>query len=160
VADIQLEEIVWLSAVFDAYPQDKQKETQAEEVAAPPSESTEAVETEEPPALFSYRGRVDLTAVDGVELSVTVEVTDPDAQFAFTGKLGARFRFSDAATYHESAVRSTLMWMVFPYAREMVATITARSPHGAYYLPPMTLMPDPAAVAGAPAPHPAASDEG
>jgi hypothetical protein len=136
---------VWLAVDFDAFPDGDANEqaglTVETEVSATESASSEPQ--------IEYIGRVEQMP-DGVYLFISVGVFDPSQQFRFRGQLGASFTFAEASAFEEAAVRSTLMWMAFPYAREMVASVTARSPHTAYFLPPMTRMPDPAAVTGAP----------
>lgn len=49
----------------------------------------------------------------------------------------------DVAGLSDEDVEATLTFMAFPYLRELVASTTARSPLGAYHLPPRAPRPKP-----------------
>ncbi len=40
-------------------------------------------------------------------------------------------------------IEPTLVWIAFPYMREMIADLTGRSPVAQYFLPPLTRLPQP-----------------
>lgn len=142
MADIQIESIVWLTLDFLAFPPAVEHDLGPDTIDAGPPAAGEV-----PP--YVYRGRVEPGPDDTVILFAQIELNQQVTDLRLNAELGVRFRFEDAAAYTEGAVRSTLMWMAYPYVREMVSTVTARSPHDAYYLPPLTKMPDPATVEGA-----------
>jgi hypothetical protein len=162
VASIQLEDVVWLGIDFAAFierpdrlipgedpaAESEDHADQPEPVAAELERAPQPGETSEP---ITYVGRIepDDEDEDAVVLFITVEINDPETPFRLKAQLGARFRFPEADAHPEGQVRSTLMWMAYPYVRELVATVTSRSPHETYFMPPMTRMPDPAAVQGA-----------
>jgi hypothetical protein len=69
---------------------------------------------------------------------------DPRLHFSLEFTVGARFERDHAEEEPaEPEVRSTLAFMAFPYVRELVASITGRSPTPSYFLPPRALPPDP-----------------
>jgi preprotein translocase subunit SecB len=40
-------------------------------------------------------------------------------------------------------IEPTLVWIAFPYMRELIADLTGRSPVAQYFLPPLTRLPQP-----------------
>jgi hypothetical protein len=176
-AEIQIEEIIWLVVQFDAFPDIIEEIIVGEEETAvdEPPQSTEEHDSADagpmdeqtpdgdegtpppPEPAFEYRGQVELRGDDTVFLFAQIATGPPITDFSFAGELGVKFKFADAATFAEDAVRSTLLWMAYPYVREMVSTVSSRSPQGPFFLPPLTKMPDPATVQGA---SPPAANEG
>ena len=76
---------------------------------------------------------------------------DPALPFAFNTMLGARFEV-DNPELEPARAKNTLVWLCYPYVRELVASTTSRSPLPTYWLPAITRMPDPAVLEAEPQP--------
>src|SRR5579872_4865320 len=78
------------------------------------------------------------------EFVMRIEAKLDDDRFPFDLEIsvGARFVVSEADELTAERAQSTLLFMVFPYLRETVWSITGRSPYPAYALPPLTRLPD------------------
>lgn len=71
-----------------------------------------------------------------------VEVVDPSVPYKLEVVTGARFDIPDPPVTASQA-QATLLFVSYPYVRELVASITGRSPYQAYELPPLTRLPHP-----------------
>lgn len=98
---------------------------------------------------------VPVVELEGVEVSYTtdeqldefslitrVRLTDPTAPYTFELVMGSRFTKPEPAVTVEEAA-ATLLFMSYPYVREMVSSITSRSPYRAFLIPPLTRLPHP-----------------
>jgi hypothetical protein len=56
--------------------------------------------------------------------------------------LGADFVLGGLENIDLDDLQPTLVWLCYPYLREIISAITARSPLPAYFLPPITMMPN------------------
>jgi hypothetical protein len=76
-------------------------------------------------------------------LLLRAQLTDERLPFELQLTTGARFALTDLPELTADEARSTLIFMAYPYLRETVSSITARSPYQAYLLPPLTRLPRP-----------------
>lgn len=94
--------------------------------------------------------------VEGARLHV-VSITEEDDEFTFILRTrlvepsvpyelevitGSSFQTPEPPVTTTEAA-STLLFMTYPYIRELVANITGRSPYEPFTLPPLTKLPDP-----------------
>jgi hypothetical protein len=135
VAAISLTDLVLLGSNFEMWPQG---------AASPPSPDDNSS--------FQYpKGdHLDLSAEvarDGGQLVLflTASIDDPSFPFRLNVVIGARFDVPDE-TLEEQRAEGTLVWLCYPYLRELIASITGRSPLPPYYLPGLAKLPHPSVV--------------
>jgi hypothetical protein len=83
---------------------------------------------------------------DQIVMYLQADLDDTAFPFRLSMLLGARFDVPGETLDAEHAT-STLVWLCFPYVRELVSSITGRSPLPPYYLPALTKMPHPSVLA-------------
>jgi hypothetical protein len=71
-----------------------------------------------------------------------LKVTDPTVPYSLEVVTGSRFEIPDPPVAVQQA-EATLLFVSYPYVRELVASITGRSPYQAFELPPLTRLPHP-----------------
>jgi preprotein translocase subunit SecB len=71
-----------------------------------------------------------------------LKVTDPTVPYSLEVVTGSRFEIPDPPVVAQQA-EPTLLFVSYPYVRELVASITGRSPYQAFALPPLTRLPHP-----------------
>lgn len=79
---------------------------------------------------------------DAFLLRLDATLADDRLPFELTVSAGARFIVVDAPELTAERAQSTLVFMAFPYLREMVWNLTGRSSYPPYALPPLTRLPD------------------
>lgn len=87
------------------------------------------------------------TSREGDEFILYLE-GDLDAQrfpFRLQILVGARYEVKDVDATAEE-VEPTLVWLAYPYLRELIASITGRSPAPSYFLPTLSLLPHPSVL--------------
>jgi hypothetical protein len=67
-------------------------------------------------------------------------ITDVTVSYEMTAVTGSRFSIPDEPTTAEQAA-GTLVFITYPYVREIFTNVTARSPYPAFWLPPLTRLP-------------------
>lgn len=131
----QLREVVLLRCDFDAVPETSESATTAAEEIREGWPDEDVLDLE-----LSVRQDDDLWIAffDGT-------LDDPRLGFTLSLSVGAAFEMEgdDQPDVDDAAVASTLTFMAFPFVRQFVADVTARSPVGPYMLPPMGLPPQP-----------------
>jgi hypothetical protein len=143
VADIRFEELVLLRCDFEIWP-DLAKDAQAD-----PADETEEGEREqydsEYPAENLLRWK-STASRDGDEflLLLWARIEAPRLPFRMFFDIGARFATNPQDQTTAEVARPTLIWLAYPFFRELVYNITSRSPLPPYSLPPLTRLPDPA----------------
>lgn len=128
---IQLTDFVLLSSDFRVWPRGSgSEELEAEEFGYPAEDlsdiSASVEKIEENEWVLYVRLDIDHEQFEWFELHVTV---------------GARFEIPDEDLEPDRA-KPTLLWLCYPYLRELVASISGRSPLPPYYMPALTMMPD------------------
>lgn len=144
MAQIKLTDFVLLASEFRVWPRGlSQTEDGSDEVDYPTDDvaqisasvtrntATEAADVEGPEEWILY-----------VHLTIDDE-TFP--HFLLHLSVGARFEI-DEMEHDPERAQSTLVWLCYPYIRELVASVSGRSPLPSYYLPALTMMPDPEAL--------------
>ena len=87
--------------------------------------------------------RYTVTHEEGSLIAVIwTELADPTEPLHFEVVTGARFVPPEPPVPLD-AIASTLLFIAFPYVREVVMNLTARTPFGTYLLPPLTKLPHP-----------------
>jgi hypothetical protein len=86
------------------------------------------------------------TVGDAESLAALIEGKLDDERLPFTLAFEMGFLFSipeddDAPAIAE--IEPTLVWLAFPYMRELIADLTGRAPIPQYFLPPLTRLPQP-----------------
>ena len=130
MANIQLEELVLLGCEFEMWPERTDEEGTRETPEGYPSEN-----------VLQWRAT---SRRDGDEFHLYLDALLDDVRlpFRFRCDLGARFTTTETQLAADQ-VEPTLLWLAYPYLRELVSGLTGRSPLNAYYLPPLTRLPDP-----------------
>jgi hypothetical protein len=77
----------------------------------------------------------------GFVLFLKAELNAEELPFQLDVQIGARFVLEPNASLTVDEVEQTLVWLSYPYLRELVANITARAPIPQYLLPPLSRLP-------------------
>src|SRR5688572_15935478 len=80
---------------------------------------------------------------DNFMLFLNASLDEPTFPFTVDVVLGALFAVADEPDLEPDDVEATLVFMAYPYLRELIASITARSPAPQYFLPPLGRLPHP-----------------
>jgi hypothetical protein len=91
---------------------------------------------------------------DAVALFVTAKLEDAALPFRLEATMGARFTIDDMGDASSENIERTLTWLCYPYIRELISTVTGRSPLPPYFLPAITKMPHPTVEGSTPPPTP------
>lgn len=141
MAHIQLEDVVLLGCEFEMWPQRSEPDESAD------SSNTEGGASAAVPDAYPTENILRWRATsrrDADELHLYLDglLDDPRLPFTLRFDVGARYSTEDEDLDAERA-QPTLLWLVYPYLRELVSNVTGRSPLEPYYLPPLTRLPDP-----------------
>ena len=80
----------------------------------------------------------------GFVLFVTGRLEDERLPFRLEVEIGARFSTAEEGEgLTAEGVKPTLVWLCYPYLRELIASITTRAPVPTYFLPTMSKLPGP-----------------
>jgi hypothetical protein len=71
-----------------------------------------------------------------------LELADPSEPYRLELVTGSRFDIPDPAVTVQQA-EATLLFISYPYVRELVSNITGRTPYQQFELPPLTKLPHP-----------------
>lgn len=142
MAQIQLTDLVLLASNFQMWPRG----------AAPPPDTDDAT-LDYPSGEFVELSASTTQQDDAWVLYLNADLDDPQFPFKLSVLLGARFEIGDEDLTVEEAEK-TLVWLCYPYLREIIASITGRSPLPPYYIPALTRMPDPSVLAAPVGPAP------
>jgi hypothetical protein len=83
---------------------------------------------------------------EGSQATAFIEgkLEDRRLPFRLSFEMGFLFSIPESEVLPPSdEIEPTLVWIAFPYMRELVADVTGRTPAGQYFLPPMTRLPQP-----------------
>ena len=144
MADIRLVDIVLLQFAFEMWP---------DRPDASKSDSSETdTQDDETELGFDYPEEdiVELQASssrEGDEFVLYLRATLDDERLPFKMELllGGRYSFRDLEESVEE-VEPTLVWLAYPYLREVIVAATTRSPAPPYFLPPMSYLPHPSVL--------------
>jgi len=145
MADIKLTDLVLLASEFRMWPRgasvgDEQSHEEDFRFDYPPGDLAEisASVGREPGEISGQPGEY--------VLYVGLKIDDDAFEFFMLNlTVGARFEIGEEGLTAER-LEPTLVWLCYPYLRELVASITGRSPLPPYYMPALTKMPDPAVL--------------
>lgn len=167
---VRLNEIVLLACQFEVVGEPAERAALASPSGDGP-EGSEAEETPQPTDRAMSEGSPgeESAGDDGVfrdglevegarlEYAVSIQGEEPDTEFVLIVRtileepalpyelellMGATYDTPEPAVTQDE-VASTLLFMVYPYIREMVFSITGRSPYRAFQLPPFARLPHP-----------------
>jgi hypothetical protein len=72
------------------------------------------------------------------------KLDDQRLPFRLSFEMGFQYSVPESEALPPVAeIEPTLVWIAFPYMRELIADITGRTPAGQYFLPPLTRLPQP-----------------
>lgn len=112
----------------------------AEDSIAEPSEPFSEVEL--PGLNLRYTASIDED--DGrFVLIMEATVADPSLPYMLTVVTGSRITRPEDSDVSPEAAAGTLVFMSYPYLREVISSITGRSPYPPFVLPPLTKLPHP-----------------
>ena len=149
MADIRFEELVLLRCDFEVWPDAEDvegAETSAEEgegAPAPEGDGQDRFDSEYPTEnLLRWKSTASREG-DEYVLLMWARIEAPRLPFRMHFDVGARFVTTPEERNTAEEVRPTLIWLAYPFLRELVHNLTARSPLPPYSLPPLTRLPDP-----------------
>jgi hypothetical protein len=147
MADLRLTEFVLLSCNFEFGPEEEGEEVdESDERVDEGSESSAAGSDEDaqPSQDEPVRLRYQATREDDeFVFFLDAELLDPTLPFTLQVLTGSRFEIHDAPDLTPEAANATLLFMTYPYVRELISNITGRSPSPGVILPPLTRLPHP-----------------
>jgi hypothetical protein len=147
MADIRFEEIVVLGCEFEMWPSpppdsEADLELGEQSVEVVPAEDEDRFDTEYPSEnIIRWKSTASRDG-DRMLLLLWARIEAPRLPFRLTFDIAARYITTDEELTAERA-RPTLIWLAYPFFRELVYNITGRSPLEPYALPPLTRLPDP-----------------
>jgi hypothetical protein len=145
MADIRFDELVLLECEFKMWPSPQaqegpeEPETPGTEVA---DEREERFDSEYPTENFIRWKSTASREGDRFLLFLSARLEAPRLPFRMTFDIAARYTTTEESLSAERA-RPTLIWLAYPFLRELVYNITGRSPLEPYALPPLTRLPEP-----------------
>lgn len=150
MADLRFEELVLLKCDFEVWPE--QAEFNDQPAPATGDDAPEAPESEQQSGQFDdeyptkHLLRWKSTASregDEFFLYLQARLEAPRFPFRLRFEAGARYATSPEDRTTAEQAKPTLVWLVYPFLRELIYNITSRSPLPPYSLPPLTRLPDP-----------------
>lgn len=147
MADLRFEELVLLSCDFEVWPERESAEseqTAASEGDAPEPAAQDDGFDDEYTTEHILRWRSSASREeDEFFLYMSARLDAPRLPFRLRFDAGARYTTSPEDKTTAEAARPTLVWLVYPFLRELIYNLTSRSPLPPYSLPPLTRLPDP-----------------
>lgn len=133
--EFQLTEFVLLRSSFETWP------------GGAPAEEAD----QEQPFAYPEGDFLDLgasTTRDGEDLILFLRARLDDKQLPFRleAVVGARFTVEADSKLTAAEAEPTLVWLCYPYLRELIGSITARSPLPPYFVPLLGKLPHPTAL--------------
>lgn len=141
MADIRFDELVLLGCEFHMWPSVSSAADSAEpgvEVVA----EDDRFDTEYPADNIMRWKSTASREGDRFLLFIWARIEAPRLPFRLTFDMAARYTTTDDELTAEKA-RPTLIWLAYPFFRELVYNLTGRSPLEPYALPPLTRLPQP-----------------
>jgi hypothetical protein len=153
MADIRFDELVLLGCEFELWPKISTEEEPTEAESDPSAEvvvSDEDVYDSEYPSENIIRWKSQASREgDRFLLILWARIEAPRLPFRMTFDIAARYTTTNDELTAEHA-RPTLIWLAYPFFRELVYNLTGRSPLEPYSLPPLTRLPYPDEVEQSP----------
>ncbi|HEY1834449.1 MAG TPA: hypothetical protein VGG08_08440 [Solirubrobacteraceae bacterium] len=143
---MRFEELVLLKCDFEMWPSREEAATDAggseAEAEAVRREDTDGVSQYPTDHLLRWKSTVTREG-DELFLYMSAKLDTPQLPFRLLFDVGVRYMTSLEEQTTTEALKPTLVWIAYPFLRELVYNLTARTPVPPYALPPLTRLPDP-----------------
>lgn len=155
MADIRLTDFVLLQSSFEMWPESPAEAGrlatgQADEGAVVDAELAEASADGDifvyPVGDFAQLWSSVTREDDVFVLYLRAAIDDEHFPWRLDVLVGARYDVSEETELALDEVEGTLVWLCYPYLRELIASITSRSPAPQYFLPALSKMPHPSVL--------------
>jgi hypothetical protein len=140
MADLRLRDVVLLQSLFLMWPDGPPQ----------PTPDDESAPFEYPDGDFMLLAPTTSREDDEFTLYLEAKIEAGTMPFQLELLIGARFSVNEEPDLKAEDAEPTLVWLIYPYLRELIGSITSRSPLPPYYLPALSKLPHPSVAESQP----------